>query len=46
MDLTVKEIKSFIENDVRKTRLVISESGKDTEIILQGNGKIKTAVEV
>ena len=45
-DLKVKEISSFIENNTRKTRLVISENGRDTEIILEGNGKLKVAVEV
>ena len=37
---------NFIENNTRKTRLVISENGRDTEIILEGNGKLKVAVEV
>lgn len=45
-DLKVKEISSFIENDIQKTRLIISENDKETEIILEGNGKIKAAVEV
>lgn len=44
-DLMIKEITSFMENDVRKTRLVILENGKETEIILEGNGKLKAAVE-
>ncbi len=45
-DLKIKEISRFTENDVVKTRLIISENGKDTEIILEGDGKLKTAVEV
>lgn len=45
-DLKVKEISNFIEDNTRKTRLVISENGRDTEIILEGNGKLKVAVEV
>ena len=45
-DLKIKEISRFTENDVVKTRLVISDNGKDTEIILEGNGKIKAAAEV
>ena len=45
-DLKVKEISNFIENNTRKIRLVISENGRDTEIILEGNGKLKVAVEV
>ncbi len=46
MDLKIKEISRFTENDVEKTRLIISENGKDTEIILEGDGKINTTVEV
>ncbi len=45
-DLKIKEISRFTENDVVKTRLIISENGKDTEIILEGDGKFKAAVEV
>lgn len=45
-DLKVKEIKNFTEANIKKTRLVISDSKKDTEIILEGNGAIKIAVEV
>lgn len=44
-DLSIKEISRFTENNIQKTRLVISENGKDTEIILEGNGKLKVAVE-
>lgn len=44
-ELKIKEITSFIENDERKTRIIISENGKDTEIILNGDGKLKVAVE-
>ncbi len=46
MDLKVKEITSFIENDVRKTRIIISENDREKEIILEGNGQIKEPVEV
>lgn len=45
-DLKVKEISRFMENNIQKTRLVILQNGKETEIILEGNGKIKTAVGV
>ena len=44
-ELKIKEISRFMEDNIEKTRLVISENGKDTEIILQGNGKLKVAVE-
>lgn len=43
--LEVKEISTFMENNIRKTRLVISQNGQNTEIILNGNGKLKVAVE-
>ena len=46
MDLKIKEISRFTENNIEKTRLIISENGKDTEIILEGDGKIKTGVQV
>ena len=46
MDLKIKDISHFTENNIEKTRLVICENGKDTEIILEGDGKIKTTVEV
>ncbi len=45
-DLKVKEIIRYVENNVPKTRLIISENGKETEIILQGNGDLKATVEV
>ena len=44
-DLKIKEISRFLEDGTEKTKLVISENGKDTEIILSGNGKLKVAVE-
>ena len=43
--LKIKEISRFVEGNEEKTRLIISENGKDTEIILTGNGKLKVAVE-
>lgn len=43
--MKIKEISRFIENDIQKTRIIISENGKDTEIILQGDGELKVAVE-
>lgn len=44
-DLTIKEVTRFVEDNVEKTRLVICENGRDTEIILSGNGKLKVAVK-
>lgn len=44
-DLSIKEISRFTENNIEKTRLIICENGKDTEIILEGNGKLKVAVK-
>ncbi len=45
-DLKVKEISRFMENNIQKTKLIISQNGKDTEIILSGNGKLKVAAQV
>lgn len=45
-DLKIKEITRFTKDNVEKTRLIISENGKDTEIILEGSGQLKTAIEV
>lgn len=45
-DLKVKEITNFTENNTRKTKLIISDSKQDTEIILEGKGVLKAAVEV
>ncbi|MBO6088443.1 hypothetical protein J6P92_08890 [bacterium] len=44
-DLKIKEISRFLENDILKTKIVITENGKDKEIILSGNGELKIAVE-
>ena len=44
-DLKIKEISRFVEDNMEKTKLVITENGKDTEIILSGNGKLKVAVQ-
>lgn len=43
-NLKIKEISRFVENEVQKTRLIINENGVDTEIILEGNGELKMAV--
>ena len=44
-DLKIKEVSRFVEDNIEKTKLVICENGKDTEIILTGNGKLKIAVK-
>lgn len=44
-EMKIKEISTFMDNNIRKTRLVISESSKETEIILEGDGKINVAVK-
>ena len=46
MGMVIKEVSEFTvldENNqsVRRSKLVISNDGVDTEIILEGNGKIK-----
>lgn len=42
-ELKVKEITTFTEGNLKKTKLVISDCEKDTEIILEGNGALKIA---
>ncbi len=45
-NLKIKEITSFTDGNVNKTKLVISDNGVDKEIILSGEGELKAAVEV
>ncbi len=47
----IKEVSEFTETDennnvIRKSKLVISNNGVETEIILEGNGKIKVTTAV
>ena len=45
--LKIKEISEFSENGVNKTKMVFSDGeNQEKEIIFQGSGKIKFAVEV
>lgn len=51
MGMFIKEVSEFTvkdenNNDIRKSKLVISNDGVDTEIILEGNGKIKVTASV
>lgn len=51
MGMFIKEVSEFTvidENNqkIRKSKLVISDDGVDTEIILEGNGKIKVTTAV
>jgi hypothetical protein len=48
MGMVIKEVSEIIivdENNqpVRRSKLVISDDGVDTEIILEGNGRMKVA---
>jgi len=45
-ELKVKEIRNYMENNIRKTKLIISDKGKDTSIILEGDGKLCVAAKV
>ncbi len=45
-DLIIKEISTFEENNLEKTKMIILENNLEKEIILEGNGTIKAAVEV
>ncbi len=42
-ELNIKEITSFLDDNTKKTRLVVSDTEKETEIILEGNGSLKIA---
>ena len=48
--MVIKEVSEFtvVENNktIRKSKLVISNNGVDTEIILEGNGKLKVTTTV
>ncbi len=50
MGMVIKEVSEFsvVEDNktIRKSKLVISNDGVDTEIILEGNGKIKVTTSV
>lgn len=51
MGMVIKEVSEFTEMDennipVRKSKLVISDDGIDTEIILEGDGRIKVTAAV
>ncbi len=42
-ELNIKEITSFIDDNTKKTRLVVFDEDKETEIILEGSGSLKIA---
>lgn len=49
--MVIKEVSEFVvvdENNksIRKSKLVISEDGVDTEIILEGNGRVLVTTKV
>ncbi len=51
MGMVIKEVSEFTvldENnrEIHKSKLVISDDGVDTEIILEGNGKIRVTTAV
>jgi hypothetical protein len=51
MGMVIKEVSEFTVLDdnnqtIRRSKLVISDDGVDTEIILEGNGKIKVTTAV
>ena len=45
-ELKIKEISEMSENGQNLTKMVFSDSKKETEIVFKGSGKIKVAVEV
>lgn len=51
MGMVIKEVSEITEigennRTIRKSKLVISDNGIDTEIILEGNGRIRVATTV
>jgi len=51
MGMVIKEVSEFTvldenNNRIRKSKLVISDDGVDTEIILEGDGRIKVTTSV
>lgn len=51
MGMVIKEVSEYTvldenNNSIRKSKLVISNDGVDTEIILEGDGKIKITTKV
>ena len=51
MAMIIKEVSEFTvvdenNNSIRKSKLVISNDGVDTEIILEGDGRIKVTTSV
>lgn len=44
-DPQIKEIFNYIENDTNKTTVIFSDKEKETEIVFEGSGKIKVAIE-
>jgi len=50
-NMVIKEVSEFFvidenNNRIRKSKLVISENGVDTEIILEGKGKVRVTTKV
>ncbi len=45
-EVKIKEISEINENGLNKTKMIFSDSKKDTEIIFEGSGKIKAAIKV
>lgn len=44
MNLEIKEITNFLEEGKNKTKLVFSEDKNEKEIILEGDGRLQSAV--
>lgn len=48
--MVIKEVSDFMVEEngksIHKSKLIISNNGVDTEIILEGNGKVKVSTAV
>lgn len=44
-NIEIKSIESYLENEVSKTKMIISDKESEREIILEGKGSLKVPVE-
>lgn len=44
MDLEIKEVTNFLEDNQNKAKIVFCQNDIEKEILFKGNGKIKTTV--
>lgn len=42
-NVEIKAIETFVDGEIQKTKMIISDSTSEKEIILEGKGKLKIA---